>query len=135
MITLALIATIITIVLSVVSIRNSVKTIPTPTLNRFDGRSASKRAKHQRARRVALAAVSFAVLMIGGIAGASVTGFFAWSGTGNGRGGQSAARPTCSNDFRGRTWALYGASSASSDALQVCLYTSGGGNEWVAVPR
>jgi hypothetical protein len=87
-------------------------------------------------RRAAMAAVAFATLALAGAAFATpISGFFTWSGTGNGRGGQSAAKPACTNDFRGRTWALYGSSSASSDQFQVCIYTSGGGNAWVAVPR
>jgi Concanavalin A-like lectin/glucanases superfamily len=83
----------------------------------------------RRSVNLAIAALAtFTVSTFGVAWAASYSGF-----GGNGRGGPVATQPTCQDQFRGRTWDLYGTpnNGTTTDVQQICTYQSNGTYAWV----
>lgn len=90
-----------------------------------------------KAKQLLLIVVLFIVASVAGAGGAfaSMPLFLgAWSGAANGNGGPSTSRKTCDVTQRGKVFGLVGASSASSDIGQICLWqTNGSAYAWRAI--
>lgn len=90
-----------------------------------------------KAKQLVLIVVCLIVATVAGAGGGAFAlplFFGAWSNVTTGNGGVAAARKTCDVTQRGKVWGLVGASSASSDVGQICLWqTNGSAYAWRAI--